>query len=58
LLGEPLAFLKSGCEQSQQDMPLLDHLVGAGEQRRRDLLNWQVGFTASALKIGELWGGF
>jgi hypothetical protein len=23
---------KSGCEQSQQDMPLLDHLVGAQQE--------------------------
>ena len=26
---------KSGCEQTEQVAPLLDHLVGAGEQRRR-----------------------
>jgi hypothetical protein len=25
----------TGCEQSQQSSLLLDHLVGAGEQRRR-----------------------
>src|SRR4051812_47158293 len=27
--------ITSGCEHSQQSNPLLDHLVGAGEQRRR-----------------------
>ena len=26
----------SSCEQSQQGSPLFDHLVGTGEQRRRD----------------------
>ena len=28
---------KTGCEQSQQTASLFDHLVGAGEQRRRYL---------------------
>ena len=27
----------SGCEQSQQNPRLFDYLVGAGEQRRRDV---------------------
>ena len=26
---------KTGREQSQQNLPLFDHLIGAGEQRRR-----------------------
>jgi len=40
LLGTPLACplsALSGCEQSQQKAPLLDHLVGAGEHSRRDI---------------------
>jgi len=30
------ALCKSGCDQSQQRRPLFDHLVGAGEERRRN----------------------
>src|ERR1700720_2366683 len=32
----PLSAI-SGCEQSQQKVPLFDHLVGAGEHSRRDI---------------------
>ena len=34
--GERQLRAKTGCEQSQQTNSLFDHLVGAGEQRRRD----------------------
>jgi hypothetical protein len=32
---EPPISAKTGCEQSQQNLRLFDHLVGAGEQRGR-----------------------
>jgi hypothetical protein len=36
MLGGPFSA-NSGCEQSQQHSPLFDHLVGAGEQRWRQV---------------------
>ena len=33
--GELTRWAKSGCEQSQQNSPLFDHLVGARKQLRR-----------------------